>query len=238
MYARKLAENLNRYYEIGTRCPSVLVVGPAKFPVQKKEKQVNAWNKNAQEYKEVQKILEKIEGIGKGGISSDDPKAIEKLKEKLLSLEKNQEHMKQVNAYYKKHNTLEGCPLLSKVEIMKLNSNLNGSRRSNKKPYEGFWLSNNNTNMRQIKQRIKELEEKDSLEGWTFEAGEIIANKELNRLQILFDEKPDEAIRTKLKQNGFKWAPSQNAWQRLLNKNAVYAARRIEELKEIEKVRV
>ena len=171
-----------------------------------------------------------------GGISSDDPKAIEKLKEKLLSLERNQERMKQINAYYKKHNTLEGCPLLSKVEIMKLNSSMNSDWITDKKPYASFWLSNNNANIRQVKQRIEELEKKASdtaLTGWTFEAGEVIANRELNRLQILFDEKPDEELRTKLKRNGFKWAPSQNAWQRLLNRNAVYAAKNIKQLERI-----
>ena len=32
-YARRLAENLNQSYAIAIRCPSVLVAGPANFPV-------------------------------------------------------------------------------------------------------------------------------------------------------------------------------------------------------------
>ncbi len=87
LYARKLAQNLNGFHEIGTRCPSVLITGAGNFPVSKKEKQMNAYRKNAQEYEEIQEILYKIKGIGMSGISSDNPKAMKKLKEKLFTLE-------------------------------------------------------------------------------------------------------------------------------------------------------
>jgi len=234
LYARKLAENLNKNYEIGTRCPSVMIVGAGNFPVKKKEKQINAWNKNMQEYREIQNILEKIKGIGMAGISSDDTEAIQKLKEKLLHLEETQENRKAVNVYYKKNKTLEGCNILTEEEQNDLTDYM--ERQNITKPYSSFELSNNNANIRRVKERIKELEQKatdTTLRGWTFENGSIVANRELNRLQILFDEKPDEELRTKLKRNGFKWSSRQGVWQRLLNRNAIYAVRRIEELKEI-----
>ena len=236
LYARKLAQNLNGFHEIGTRCPSVLITGAGNFPVKKKEKQMNAYRKNAQEYEEIQEILYKIKGIGMGGISSDNPKAMEKLKEKLFTLEQNQEQMKQVNAYYKKHKTLEGCSLLSEDEKKRLTSYIEKDYNAEKRPYNSFTLTNNNAKIKHTKQRIAELEKRDSLDflnGWKFESGEVIANKEVNRLQIVFDEKPEEELRAKLKLNGFKWSPSQNAWQRLLNQNAVRAVKRIEELAEI-----
>ena len=37
----------------------------------------------------------------------------------------------------------------------------------------------------------------------------------------MFDDIPNEETRTKLKQNGFKWARSDKAWQRLFNTNAI-----------------
>ena len=231
LYARKLAENLNKNYEIGTRCPSVMIVGAGNFPVKKKEKQINAWNKNMQEYREIQNILEKIKGIGMAGISSDDTEAIQKLKEKLLHLEETQENRKAVNVYYKKNKTLEGCNILTEEEQNDLTDYM--ERQNITKPYSSFELSNNNANIKRVKERIKELEQKatdTTLKGWTFENGSIVANRELNRLQILFDEKPDEELRTKLKRNGFKWSSRQGVWQRLLNRNAIYAAKRINEL--------
>jgi hypothetical protein len=55
---------------------------------------------------------------------------------------------------------------------------------------------------------------------------EVVENFEENRLQIIFEGKPDAAIRDELKSNGFRWAPSQGAWQRQLNNGARYAATR------------
>lgn len=43
------------------------------------------------------------------------------------------------------------------------------------------------------------------------------------RLQLFFEEKPEETTRKILKRNGFKWAPSQGAWQRQLTNNAKYS---------------
>ena len=63
--------------------------------------------------------------------------------------------------------------------------------------------------------------------GWEFDGGRVEANTEDNRLQIFFDEKPDKDIREELKGNGFRYAPSAEAWQRQLNDNAIYAADRI-----------
>lgn len=55
---------------------------------------------------------------------------------------------------------------------------------------------------------------------------EVVENFDENRLQIMFDGKPSAEIRKELKSNGFRWAPSQEAWQRQLNNGARYAAKR------------
>lgn len=51
----------------------------------------------------------------------------------------------------------------------------------------------------------------------TFRAAMPKRTKADNRLRLYFDEKPSEEQRSKLKCNGFKWAPSVGAWQRQLN---------------------
>ena len=55
----------------------------------------------------------------------------------------------------------------------------------------------------------------------------IKANAAEMRLQLFFEGKPEAETRNILKSNGFKWAPSQGAWQRLLNSNAESAVKRI-----------
>ena len=87
--------------------------------------------------------------------------------------------------------------------------------------------------MRRLRQRIEEVSRTQNTEyvGWDFPGGHVEADKEDNRLRLYFDEKPTEEQRSKLKFNGFKWAPSVGAWQRQLNDNAIYAASRLDFLR-------
>lgn len=55
-YCTVLAEAINRKNEIGTRCPSVLICGPANFPVRKKEKQVAAWDANLENFRKAEHL--------------------------------------------------------------------------------------------------------------------------------------------------------------------------------------
>lgn len=59
------------------------------------------------------------------------------------------------------------------------------------------------------------------------EEAEVKRNKEDMRLQLIFNGKPEDKTREILKANGFRWAPSTSAWQRLLNDNAEWALKRI-----------
>ena len=228
-YARKLAANMNKGYEITARVPSIMIAGGSNFPVRKKEKQNAAADKNMEEYREIQGLLDKIRSTGMGGISADDPNAVSKLESKLAKLEQTQETMKAVNAYYRKNKTLDGCPHLSTEQIEKLKEAMSGSYRANPKPFESYQLSNNNAEIRRLKDRITALTRRKELGyvGWEFDGGRVEANTADNRLQIFFDEKPDKEIREELKGNGFRYAPSAEAWQRQLNDNAIYAADRI-----------
>ena len=228
-YARKLAANMNKGYEITARVPSIMIAGGSNFPVRKKEKQNAAADKNMEEYREIQGLLDKIRSTGMGGISADDPNTVSKLESKLAKLEQAQETMKAVNAYYRKHKTLDGCPHLSPEQIEKLKASMSGSYRANPKPFESYQLSNNNAEIHRLKDRITALTRRKELGyvGWEFDGGRVEANTADNRLQIFFDEKPDKEIREELKGNGFRYAPSTEAWQRQLNDNAIYAADRI-----------
>ena len=71
------------------------------------------------EYAEIEKLLDKIRSTGRGGISADDDLAVEKLTKKLEGMESQQAMMKAVNAYYRKHKTLDGCPELTELQIEK-----------------------------------------------------------------------------------------------------------------------
>ena len=228
-YARKLAANMNHSFAIDARVPSILIAGGSNFPVRQKEKQNAARDSNMQEWQYIQGLLDKIRSTGMGGIRQDDPQAIPKLQKKLDGLEKAQETMKAVNAYYRKHGTLDGCPHLSPENIENLKADMASSWHYEKKPFQSWELSNNNAEIRRVRQRIESLTRaKETVYvGWEFDGGHVEANREQSRLQVFFEDKPDADARQQLKEHGFRWAPSVGAWQRLLNGNAYYAADRI-----------
>jgi len=154
-YCAKLAANFNKGFEIEARVPSVLIAGPANFPNRKKEKQNTARQRNVEEYRDIKDILDKIKGVGMGGISADDPDAVAKLKEKLESLESFQVTMKAVNAHYRKHNTLDDAPHITEDTKLKLQAQMNDTRFGRQtQPYSAWVLSNNNAEIRRIKKRI------------------------------------------------------------------------------------
>lgn len=231
-YSKKLAANMNNGFAIDARVPSVLIAGGSNFPTRKKEKQNAARDKNYGEWKEIQGLLEKIRSTGMGGISADDPDAVKKLNAKLEKLTKAQETMKAVNAYYRKHKSLEGCPELDSEAIEKLKARME-IRGVHDKPYPSWTLSNNNSEIRRIKDRIQSLSvnKEELYTGWEFAGGRAEINVKDNRLQLFFDDKPDGKIRDELKANGFRWSPKALAWQRQLNSNAIYAADAVSSIK-------
>ena len=52
-------------------------------------------------------------------------------------------------------------------------------------------------------------------------------NEEINRVQIIFDAKPDEAVRRELKSWGFRWSPREGAWQAQRTPHYLHRAKRI-----------
>lgn len=208
-YARKLAEWFNKKYRIESMCPSMLISGAGNFPARKKDKQNRATDAHWREYEKLQAMKEGIERLGAepSVIKVGDDDAIGKLEEKLEGLTRKQEDMKAANAKARK----AGKPA----------------------PYESFTLANNNKNIRATRSRLEQLkatkEKGTSAERIEFmgESVEVIENVEAMRLQLVFDGKPEEGVRTTLKKHGFKWSPKNSAWQRQLTDNARFALRQM-----------
>ncbi len=239
-YAKKLAEYYNKESRIGMMCPSVMISGASNFPVRKKEKQVAAWDRNHQFYTQVQGILTKIENImyGREIIKSDDERAIEKLEEKLEDMKNLQEQIKATNKAIRLKDTEAGNDLLREMGYSEENiAELRKPDDLGRIGYPDYELSNNNANIHRVEERLKRLKaakERGSYEQ-EYKTFKVVENTEAMRYQILFDGKPEADIRNLLKSNGFKWAPSQGAWQRQITPNGKWALKRvIDKLKEME----
>jgi hypothetical protein len=178
-------------------------------------------------------FTEEIKMTNNGVISANDPRALEKLTNKLEGCKKAQEYMKEVNAYFRGHGTCKGFPDMPEAKAAEHDAQVTEAYSWEKQPFPGWRLQNNNAEIRRLEKRIHEItyNKEVGFSGWEFNGGHAEANTEMNRLQLFFDEKPDERQRTLLKSHGFNWAPSQAAWQRQLNDNAVYAAGRLDFIK-------
>ena len=162
-------------------------------------------------------------------ISSDDPQALTRLRDKLDELEKNQDRMKAANAAIRLKDTAKGDAKLAELGFSQIDiAKLRQPDLVGRVGYPSYALTNNGANIRSVKERIAQLEARaaePAPEGWTFDGGEVICNVDENRLQIRFDAIPDEQTRSMLKSNRFRWSRYNGVWQRQLTPNAIRTAR-------------
>ena len=162
-------------------------------------------------------------------ISADDPQAVEKLTARIEYLKEEHAQNLAMTKYYRKHKTMKGAPGIDDEHAARLDAELERLPEC----MRGFGFPSNETAMiRRLESRLAELvkrkQEEPTANAETAHKGFTVKeNTCINRLQILFDEKPDEETRNALKANGFKWSPREGAWQRQLTDNARAALRRI-----------
>jgi len=166
-------------------------------------------------------------------IFSDDPQAAIRLKIKIEKAEEAQESYKAANKIIRsKSLTFE-----EKIEQLQAMNLSRGSAEKflTEKDFAGrlgfppYVLTNNNANIRRMKERLVKLEANAGQETTTKEVKgiEIVENIEENRIQLIFPGKPAEDIRKLLKSSGFRWSPRNTAWQRHLNSAGKWAAARV-----------
>jgi hypothetical protein len=205
----------------------------------------NKYGKGFEALKKSEHYASKAASVGKAGISSDDPNAVEKLREKLAKLEERQAMMKAVNAAHKKFQkdpaTLDKSALSDSLKATVRNYTPAYSWEPH--PFAPYQLSNLSANIRTIKGRIEQLKRVErntealraanggeAIKGEEFAGGlRIEENLEENRVFIFFPGKPSEEIRSACKRAGFRWAKSIGAWSRHHSSAAIWEAKRIKD---------
>ena len=183
--------------------------------------------KSVEEARRAEELQRRADAVGTGGISSDDPDAVRKLREQLATITGNQEFMKAANKVVKSKKSdqdkiagLVAMGFSEESAARQLRPD-NGGRVG----FPSYMLSNNNANMRRIEQRIKDLEAQAQRESKVIEGGGYTYHEDTdeNRVMFRFPGKPAEDVRQVLKKHGFRWSPSRNAWVRQLTGNGVFA---------------
>lgn len=171
--------------------------------------------------KKAEYFRSKAASVGGGGISSDDPSAVDKLREKLAKLEHDQEIMRKANGLVRKKDRAGLAALgFSETRINQLFEPDFCGRIG----FPDYALKNNNANIRRIRERIAQLEQRPT-EDTESQHGEITLREDATegRVMLMFPGKPSDQVRGILKASGFKWSPNRGAWVRMLN-NAGRAA--------------
>lgn len=244
-FAKRHTEFSLAYIAANSNMASAMVTGPSNFPVRRQQKLMRQHHTKWEKLRDHMQIGIKSvsraafpHGDPKNGIRSDNPEAIDLLERKIAKLEENQEYYKKANRDVK-----AAMKFADPVAVMVGKGYSEEQAREyttykyswmRTRTFESFVTSNNLANIKRLKGRLAALKRAKAAEtqnqqyelenGETFE---LVRNSDAMRIQLLFDGKPSGLTRAALKSKGFRWAPSQSAWQRHLNNNGEYALKHL-----------
>jgi hypothetical protein len=176
----------------------------------------------------------RAEAVGHVGISSDDPEATSKLHAELQRKIEARDTMKKLNAAWRKHGedwaAIQEATGVNDKTMDSLKTAIARLPHYEKQPFPGYALTNIGAEIRRIQGRIKDLEVSAiapvaaPIVGAGYRIEEHPAD---NRIRFYFDEKPPRETTQAMRRAGFKWSPTEGAWQRHLNEAGKYHAKRM-----------
>jgi hypothetical protein len=160
-------------------------------------------------------------------VSSDDPEATDKLREKLATLNANRERMRAANAAIRAGGDVVGA-------LGALGFRESDAKKLLERDFAGrigfpdYALRNAAGEATRLERRIRELTERASAPpAAEIVIGDARISEADNRVRVTFPGPPPEAVRRALKSAGFRWARSVGAWQRHASPGARHAAERV-----------
>lgn len=221
-YITRYKTLFSSYLSAKSRVASAFITGPANFPVRRNEKAQRSEEKHYEVFREWRERAKRAI-IRKSQPEKTYISELERYKSDLESMRANHQRMKDGNKRI--------------AEALKTGADISEYLTTDFgiKPHMiewtmkfGFGLQNNLANIKRVEQRIKEIEAKEQKRTenpqreYPFPGGKVVLNYEIDRLQVIHDTKPEPEIINNLKRNGFKWSPSNRAWQRFLTAESKY----------------
>lgn len=209
-----------------SNCFSSFITGGSKFPVRRAEKANRAEEKAYEIFEAFRtRYFKRLNRKAKVGLDGELEKA-------LLDLKKAEERrimIKRANKLVKKPNALE--LLIQEGWSEKNAQELLEKDFTGHIGFAPYHLQNLGANIRRLQDRVTYLSEKVKLRSETGNeeipmlGGTCLINRDEDRIQLLFDEKPSRDLIDKLKATGWHWSPTNKAWQRKITPAAEHAAR-------------
>ena len=150
--------------------------------------------------KEAEALARAADAVGTGGISSDDPDAVAKLREELVAL--------------------EAAHVIDKVRNKATPGSVPGYRLTNRSAN----MRRIRGRIADLEKRAADVTTEREIGG-----ARVVDDVEANRLRIYFanDARPTSEQLEGLKGHGFRWTPSEGCWQRHRSPGASFWAERI-----------
>lgn len=228
-----------------SKVASSFIVGPANFPVARNQKlsgYADAKLAAIDEFrkKSIKNILNFVLPYGDGStIQIDDPKACNKIADKIATLEKQREDMKAINKLIRKY-FKNGNPEISPENLEEIKHLLQKNFAIDEeeiayllKPnYDGnitgfkkWEFQNLSANINRYKKRHDEVKKTNSVSiNDVFANGISVSISDDQKICIHFGFKPCDETRALLKENAFKFSKNRdNAWVRKFTLNAAYS---------------
>lgn len=226
-YKSKYEKLLSSWLHSESNCASSFITGGSNFPVARMQKRRNWAEGHYQEFTEWRaKALKAIARDLKEPVDE-----LEMNRKKLATEEETHALMVQANKIIRKGENITGQLQALGWNQSTINKVLTPDF-ANRIGFAAYVLQNSNARIKQYKARIEVLEQKqvnltNENTEFEFSAGRVVLNFQADRVQILYNEKPAPEIISNLKSNGFRWSPSNKAWQRQLTEAGKYATQKI-----------
>lgn len=235
-YSARYERFFSSYLGAKSNCFSVMITGGSGFNNRKHAKANRSERKHYEIFREWRERAKKAI-IRKAQPPKTFVSELERYKADLVKMQKLQDIMKKCNAIIKKSKGNDCTALLVEAGLSEKNAiEIQKPDFANRIGFASYNLTNNNANIKRVEQRIKELEQKESLREenpittYKFEGGELVVNYEIDRLQIMFNSKPTQSELNEWKVKGlssYNWSPSNMAWQRKITANALWSVKRM-----------
>lgn len=237
-YISKYKEWVRTLFDKHSRIMSAMITGPARFPTQRNEKMNNYYDSAVREFREwrekaLKAIARRIEDA-----KPEEQKTEEEWVRLKRSIGSSARTIKGINEGMERgyNKALFVSSIYGKVEtyakrgdVAMVEKAIAYVRELNKQSsiiterHKFFKLDEMAKAVCETHEVRSNKEDAEIL----FDGGRVIKNYSEDRVQIVFDTKPQPDVISNLKHNGFRWSPRFSAWQRQLTNNAYYAVTRV-----------
>ena len=237
-YISKYKEWVQILFNKHSRIMSAMITGPARFPTRRNEKMNNYYENAVSEFrawreKVLKAIARRIEGA-----KPEEQKADEEWTRLKRSIYSSASTIKGINDGTERgyNKALFVSSIYGKVETyakrgdVTIVENAIAYVRELNKQSSIITERHKFFKLAEMAKAVCEAQEVRSNKEDTeilFDGGRVIKNYSEDRVQIVFDTKPQPDVISNLKHNGFRWSPRFSAWQRQLTNNAYYAVTRV-----------